>query len=105
MQRLLSRVTLSKPNFTRAWVSLPKYICWKIWEARNKEIFEGEASRHWKVATATKSLWVTTLLKAGMNHIQNEPLNEEGKEWAKYFMVLAPTHIWITFDRRPHSLN
>ena len=82
-----------KSNFTRAWVSFPKYICWNIWETRNKQIFEGEASSHWKVATTAKLLWVKALLRRGMKHIQNEPLNEEEKQWAKYFMVLAPTHI------------
>ena len=34
-----------KTDLTRTWVALPNYICWKIWTAKNKEIFDGEASR------------------------------------------------------------
>ena len=30
------------PDFARAWEALPKYICWKLWITRNKEIFEGK---------------------------------------------------------------
>ena len=30
----------NKPDFARAWEALPKYIRWKLWIARNKEICE-----------------------------------------------------------------
>ena len=64
-------------DLTRAWVSLPKYLRWKIWVTRNKELFEGTFSSPMKVILAAKSLRVEALVMREMKHINNEPLNFE----------------------------
>ena len=65
------------PYFSIAWDALPRFVCWKIWNARNKEIFEGKIDCFKKVSAATKNLWVDTLAIRGMKNIINEPLMVE----------------------------
>jgi hypothetical protein len=45
-----------KPIFKRLWRSLPKYICWQIWLARNKQIFQGKSSHPQSVVGKAKML-------------------------------------------------
>ena len=70
-----------KPDFARAWDALPRFVCWKIWNARNKEIFEGKNAYINKVSIATKILCVDTLSIRGMKSIKNEPLTVEERSW------------------------
>ena len=72
---------LQNPKLIRAWVALPKYICWNILVSINKELFEGEASRARKVILATKSMWVEALGTRGMTHIHTESLNFDERAW------------------------
>jgi ribonuclease HI len=32
----------NKPGLNKLWIAMPKYICWEIWLARNKKIFQEE---------------------------------------------------------------
>ena len=66
-----------KPDFAKAWEALPRFICWKIWTARNKEIFEGVNASTKKVSSSVKSLWVDSLSTKGMKIIKKEPLSAE----------------------------
>ena len=66
-----------KPNFARAWEALPRFICWKIWTAKKKEIFEGVNASTNKVCISTKALWVDSLSTRGMKSINKEPLSAE----------------------------
>ena len=82
---------LNKPYFARAWDALPRYICWKIWTTRNKEIFEGEKNSPSKVASTAKALWVQALCMKGMNIINNEALIVEERDWVAE-MLFLPSH-------------
>ena len=93
-----------KPDLTRAWFSLPKYICLKIWAARNKDIFEGEVSSPRKVMSSAKSLWVEALLTRGMIHIHKEPLNSEERAWTIDFLSHV-TNNWHMAIQRPNCLK
>ena len=81
---------LQKSDLARAWVALPKYIRWNIWESRNKEFIEGEVSSPGKVMSAAKSLCVEALITRGMTHIHKEPLNSEERAWAIDFLTFYP---------------
>ena len=81
---------INKPDFVRAWEALPRYICWKIWTTRNKEIFEGEKNSPGKSAAATKALWVEVLFMRGMHNISKEPLIAEERVRVSKFLVLPP---------------
>ena len=70
-----------KPDLSRAWEALPRFICWKIWTTRNKEIFEGKNTSTNKVVASAKALWVDTLAIRGMKIINNEPLTVEERAW------------------------
>ena len=70
-----------KPNFAIAWDALPRLVCWKIWNARNKKIFEEKAACFKKVSAAAKNLWVDTLATRRMKNIINEPLTVEERTW------------------------
>jgi hypothetical protein len=47
-----------KAIFKRFWDALPKYICWSIWLARNKRIFNDEIQSSRMVATKACALLV-----------------------------------------------
>ena len=68
-------------DFARAWEALPRFVCWKNWNARKKEIFEGKNVCINKVSVAKKALWVDTLSIRGMKSIKNEPLTVEERTW------------------------
>ena len=95
---------LQKSDLTRASVALPKYLCWKIWVTRNKELFEGEASNPRKVMIVAKSLWVEVLVMRGVKHTNNDPLNSEERVWALDFLKPV-TNRWHTAAKRPNCLN
>ena len=63
---------LQKPDLTRAWVALPKYLCWKIWVTRNKNLFEDEASCPMKERLSAKSLWVEALVTDSQGNEENQ---------------------------------
>ena len=46
----------NKPDFVRAWEALPKFICWKLWITRNKDIFEAKKNSLGKVTASGKAL-------------------------------------------------
>ena len=52
-----------KPDFSKAWMDLPKYVCWKIWIARNKSLFENLNHPPVRVSSAAKYLWTEALSK------------------------------------------
>ena len=54
-----------KTDFARSWEALPKLICWKLWAARNKEIFEEK-----KQSRKSFSIGKDTL-GGGSNHERN----------------------------------
>ena len=43
-----------EPDFSIAWNALPRFVCWKIWNARNKEIFEGKVATPSRIAMKAK---------------------------------------------------
>jgi hypothetical protein len=54
---LLSMKTL----WARIWISIPKYVCWKLWLARNEQIFNNIAWTPSMVAVKEKGLLLETL--------------------------------------------
>ena len=70
-----------KQDLTRAWLALPKYVCWKIWIARNKGLFENLSPSPDKVSSFAKALWIEALLSNGLRHLHIEPLNSKDKIW------------------------
>ena len=76
-----------KPDLTIAWLTLPKYICWKIWIARNKGIFENLNPSPSKISSSAKSLWAEALLSNRLRHLHLEPLNYKEKNWTRYLIT------------------
>ena len=70
---------LKKLDFSKAWAVLPKYVCWKIWIAINKGLFENLNHPPIRVSSAAKELWTEALLSNGFWHLQLEPLNSSKK--------------------------
>ena len=83
-----------KPDFTRAWLALPKYVCWNIWIARNKGLFENLNYSPDRVSSSAKALWFEALLSNGLRHLHIEPLNSKEKSWTRdllYHLKTSPT--------------
>ena len=96
---------LNKPDFARAWESLPRYICWKIWTTRNMEIFEGGKNSPGKVAAGAKALRVEVLCMKGMNNISKESLTVEERDWVLEMLVLQPHIPWIQPQKKTQFCN
>ena len=94
-----------KLDFARAWEALPRFICWKIWTARNKEIFEGVNASTKKVFDSAKTLWVDSLSMKGMKSINNEPLSIEERAWIVDLLGNPSTIFWpITKKSTPPKM-
>ena len=93
---------------------LPKYICWKIWIARNKGIFENLNPSPGKVSSFAKALWAEALLSNELRHLHLEPLNYKEKNWTRDFItqhktpwtdVKKPNHTRWQIRKNPESFN
>ena len=94
-----------KPYFLRAWVALPKFICWKIWIARNKGIFENVTLSPTKVSSSAKYLWTEALLSKGVRHLHLEPLTPKERIWICDLLgPLKPTP-GVIYVKKPNSLR
>lgn len=62
-----------KPIFKRYWDTLPKYICWSIWLARNKQIFNDETQNS-KIA-ALKACTLLTKYMRNQVHWKDQHLD------------------------------
>ena len=82
-----------KPDFAKAWEALPTFVCWKNWNAKNKEIFERKSTYINKVYVAANALWVDTLCIRGMKRIKNEPLTMEERAWMADILWNPSPHI------------
>jgi hypothetical protein len=51
----------SSPNWKRIWQAIPKYICWKLWLARNDQIFNNTLPSPPSVVVKEKSLLLETV--------------------------------------------
>ena len=69
----------SKSSWPKIWQVLPKYVCWKIWLARNTQIFNNIKLTPSIVATKAKAL----LHAAVVNHrsFTDNSLLPEEKKW------------------------
>jgi hypothetical protein len=77
----------NKEALKRIWFSLPKYICWKIWIARNKSIFQGENYNPDIVADMVFSLliqYINMILK--LKHL-NQSLDKREAVWFNAFSL------------------
>jgi hypothetical protein len=52
---------MSKSIWQRVWIAAPKYVCWKLWLARNEIIFNNTEWSPAKVAEQAKNLLLETL--------------------------------------------
>jgi hypothetical protein len=73
----------SSPTWRRIWQAIPKYICWKLWLARNDQIFNNTPPSPPTVVAKAKAL----LLETVANHsFKNEiTLLPEEKKWIGTF--------------------
>ena len=92
-----------KPDFSKAWMALPKYVCWKIWIARNKSLFENLNHPPIRVSFDAKALWTEALLSKGLRQLQLDPLNTTEKRWMKD--LLAPINPTPKEAKKPTSSN
>jgi hypothetical protein len=59
-----------KPLLKRVWAILPFYVNWKIWLARNKEIFSNEATQPQRVVSQAWGLMIETIeLKGNLKQV------------------------------------
>ena len=91
------------PNFTRAWLALPKYVCWKIWTARNKGLFENLNPSPGKVSSSAKALWAEALLSNGLRHLHLESLNSTEKSWTRDLLCLLKSS--LVDAKKPNPLR
>ena len=64
-------------------MALPKFVCWKIWIARNKGIFENLNTPPVTVSSSAKALWTETLLSNGLRKLHLKLLNTLEKSWMR----------------------
>jgi hypothetical protein len=79
-----------KTIWARIWISIPKYVCWKLWLARNEQIFNNTEWTPNMVAAKEKGLLLETL--SSQNLKTDNSLQQEEKEWLGAFVVNLRTH-------------
>jgi hypothetical protein len=82
----LSKKTL----WARVWISIPKYVCLKLWLARNDQIFNNTTWTPNMVATKAKGLLLETL--SSQNHKTDISLQQEEKNWLGTSVLTLRTH-------------
>jgi hypothetical protein len=73
----------SSPTWRRIWQAIPKYICWKLWLARNDQIFNNMPPSPSTVVAKEKSF----LLETVANHFATNEITllPEEKKWTGTF--------------------
>jgi ribonuclease HI len=85
-----------KMLWARIWISIPKYVCWKLWLARNKQIFNNKASTPSMVAAKAKGLLLETL--SSQAYKTDISLQQEEKNWLSNLMLTSRTQS----NEKPH---
>ena len=75
--------TQSSPNWKRIWQTIPKYICWKLWLARNDQIFNNTLPFPPSVVAKAKSLLLEIVASYSFKNEKNFLLAE--KKWIGTF--------------------
>jgi ribonuclease HI len=88
---------LMKTLWARIWISIPKYVCWKLWLARNEQIFNNIAWTPSMVAVKAKGLLLETL--SSQAHKIDTSLQQEEKNWLGNPMLTSRTQS----IEKPHS--
>jgi ribonuclease HI len=86
-----------KTLWARVWISIPKYVCWKLWLARNEQIFNNTAWTPSMVAAKAKGLLLETL--SSQNHKTDISLQQEEKNWLGNSVLTLRTQS----IEKPHS--
>jgi hypothetical protein len=75
----------SKSIWNRIWQAIPKFLCWKIWLARNDQIFNNSLHSPSMVAAKEKYLLLETMAHHSFKN-ENSLLPEE-KKWLGTFIL------------------
>ena len=84
-------------------VALPKYVCWKIWIARNKGLFENLNHSPDRVSSFAKAIWTEALLSNGLRHLHLESLNSTEKSWTRDLLCLLKSS--LVDAKKPNPLR
>eukprot|EP00253_Pinus_taeda_P005327 PITA_05327 len=68
----------AKSLWSKVWVAVPKYVCWKVWLTQNEAIFNQTEITAEKVAEKAKNLLIETLRQTS---IRDGTLRDEEKAW------------------------
>jgi hypothetical protein len=79
-----------KTLWARIWISIPKFVCWKLWLARNEKIFNNTEWTPQMVAVKEKGLLLETL--SSQNHKTDTSILQEEKEWLGSSVLNLQTH-------------
>jgi ribonuclease HI/exonuclease III len=79
-----------KTLWARIWISVPKYVCWKLWLARNEQIFNNTEWTPQMVAAKAKGLLLESL--SSQNHKTDTSILQEEKEWLGSSVLNLRTH-------------
>jgi hypothetical protein len=88
-----------KSLWARVWITIPKYVCWKLWLTRNEQTLNNTAWTPNMVAAKAKGLLLETF--SSQNHKVDISLQQEEKNWLSTFVL---TH-WIHNIDKPHLKN
>jgi len=86
-------MTQRKTTWNRIWKVVPKYVCWKIWLARNDQIFNSIPNSPLKVAAKAKALLLET--------VANHPLKNDNMLLPKEKM---DGNLYISRQDKQHHL-
>jgi hypothetical protein len=79
-----------KTLWARIWISIPKYVCWKLWLARNEQIFNNTEWTPKMVAAKAKGLLLETL--NSQNHKTDTSIRQKEKKWLGSSVLNLRTH-------------
>jgi hypothetical protein len=64
------------------WATFPKYICWKVWLARNRAIFQQESTKPELVANKAITLLAEFINVKGFHHYEFQMLEQDEVKWS-----------------------
>ena len=72
-----------KPLLKRVWSALPKYLCWKVWVARNAAIFQEQCDNPHRVAIKAHRLLNNYLQTKKDLNKNMQQLYQNEKDWLR----------------------
>eukprot|EP00253_Pinus_taeda_P002669 PITA_02669 len=81
----------AKSLWSKVWVAVPKYVCWKVWLSRNEIIFNQTETSAEKVAEKAKNLLIETLRQSSA---RDNTLRDEERAWLGDFNpIMSPSSV------------